>query len=443
MRSGRRCYLILLPLLSGFLGLHFYLAGTTHALAQPDPAGLPPPVSGPVTSPPDSRTPIPEIVAPPARVPTVVIPAATARRIAYNRVHYTLIFVEVAWSLAGLLLLLRVRAGTRLRDEVVRRSRNFFVRVLLFWAVISALLLVWNLPLHIASYLIERSYGFATHGWERLAQDVVLSYLIGLADALAVWVGYLLLRRSPTRWWLWLWLASIPWQFTMIVLYPVVISPLFNQFRPLPDGPLRTKLLDLASQAGIEGARVYEVDISKRTTRLNAYVAGLGPTKRIVLWDTTLKALKEDEILAIMVHEMGHYVLRHTWWRLVSGVAGAFLLLFVMSRLLPWAIQRWGQRTGIQAVYDLAGLPLLMMLMHLLLFLQTPVASAISRYQERQADGYGLELTHLNEATARAFVTFVSRDFADPDPPAFIHFWFGTHPTLRERVEFALRYKNP
>jgi STE24 endopeptidase len=399
---------------------------------------------GPPGGPSDDRQPIPEIVAPHGpRDGTPSIPPPDPRRIAYNRTRYILVFVDVAWSLAGLLLLLRLRAGARLRDEVERRSRFFFVQVALLWAVLSALLLVWNLPVNLLSYLVERAYGFATHGWERLAQDIGLSYLIGLADALAVWLGYLLLRRSPKRWWLWLWLASIPWQFTMIVLYPVVISPLFNEFKPLPDSPLKTKLLGLASKAGIEGARVYEVDISKRTTRLNAYVVGVGPTKRIVLWDTTLQSLREDEILAIMGHEIGHYALRHTWRTLLWGVAGALVLLWALSRLVPWAIGRWGQWIGVRAVYDLAGLPLLMLLLQAMVFLQTPVASALSRAQEREADRYGLELTHLNEASARAFVAFVRRDLADPDPPAFIHFWFGTHPTLRERVEFTLRHKSP
>lgn len=358
----------------------------------------------------------------------------------YNRTRYALYFAAVGWNLLGLGLAVALGLGARLRRAIEPRTHRRFWQAAFFYAIFSLGLLLWNLPPALASHLTERSYGFSTRGPLLWLADLGRGYLFGLADVLAVWLGYLLLERSPKRWWLWLALASVPWSLATTVLWPVLVAPAYNRFELLRNVELRDRLLGLAERAGIRGAKVYQVDISRRTTKLNAYVAGLGPTKRIVLWDTTLKALSEDEIVAIMGHEMGHYVLGHVWWRFAAGVVGAFVLLWILSKLLPWAVGRFGRRAGIRAVHDLAGLPLVMFLLSVLFFLQTPLESALSRYQERQADRFGLKLTGLNEAMARAYITFVKRDYADPDPPAFIVFWLYSHPPVRERVAFALSY---
>lgn len=358
----------------------------------------------------------------------------------YNRIRYTLSFAAVGWNLLGLGLAVMLGIGANLRRAIESRTHRRFWQAAFFYAVFSLGLLLWNLPPALTSHLIERSYGFSTRGPLLWLADLGRNYLFGLVNILAVWLGYWLLERSPKHWWLWLALASIPWNLATTVLWPVLVAPAYNRFEPLRNAELRDRLLNLAERAGIRGAKVYQVDISRRTTRLNAYVAGLGPTKRIVLWDTTLKALSEDEIVAIMGHEIGHYVLGHVWWRFAAGVAGAFILLWILSKLLLWSVSRLGQRVGIRAIHDLAGLPLVMLLFSMLLFLQTPLESALSRYQERQADRFGLELTGLNEATARAYITFVERDYADPDPPAFIVFWLYTHPPIRERIAFAQSY---
>ncbi|HXG23974.1 MAG TPA: M48 family metallopeptidase [Chthonomonadales bacterium] len=381
---------------------------------------------------------IPEIIRERPKPPEKSILLHTSPKITrYNRIRYTLYFAAVGWNLLGLGLAVVLGLGANLRQAIESRTHRRFWQVVFFYAVFSLGLLLWNLPPALTSYLTERSYGFSTRSPLLWLADLGRNYLFGLVNIPAVWLGYWLLERSPKRWWLWLALASIPWSLATTVLWPVLVAPAYNRFEPLHNAKLHDRLLNLAERAGIRSAKVYQVDISRRTTRLNAYVAGLGPTKRIVLWDTTLKALSEDEIVAIMGHEMGHYVLGHVWWRFAAGVVGAFILLWILSKLLPWSVGRFGQRVGIRAVHDLAGLPLVMLLLSALLFLQTPLESAFSRFQERQADRFGLELTGLDEATARAYITFVERDYADPDPPAFIVFWLYSHPPIRERIAFA------
>jgi STE24 endopeptidase len=297
------------------------------------------------------------------------------------------------------------------------------------------------LPLSLIGYLIERGYGFATLTPTTWLLDRGRNYLLGLLYIPIIWLGYLLLRRSPQRWWIWLWAGLIPISCFITILYPIAIDPLFHRFQPLPDSPIRRRLQSLAQQAGIGEAQIFEVNMSARTTKMNAYVTGIGPTKRIVLWDTTLRTLPEDEILAIMAHEIGHYTLRHIWWGLLLGITGGFAILWLLSRLYPWAVNRFGKRAGIRDIHDIAGLPLFMLLLSLLLFLQTPVESAISRHMEHQADRYGIELSRMNEASARAFVSLHMQNYADPDPPRLFVYWFYSHPPIRERVEFALRYR--
>ncbi len=183
-------------------------------------------------------------------------------------------------------------------------------------------------------------------------------------------------------------------------------------------------------------------DTSRRTRHVNAYVTGLGPSTRIVLNDTALQTLPPDQgLLAMMGHEMGHYVEGHIWVGFATGALGAGVFFWLLSRLLPWAAHRGGGRWRLHGPGDLATLPLVLLLASLFLLAQAPVASGISRALERRADAFGLRVTGRNEATARLMVGFAERDFSDPDPPFLFHLWFGSHPTLSERIAFALRHK--
>jgi STE24 endopeptidase len=412
------------------------LCGTSPLLAQSAPGSNsgPPLTPGGVFVTPDTLK---------VQLPPVVLPKPNPRVAAYNRTWYLLYFVGTAWSMLGLLLLVRFRAGPMLRAALDSRFRSPLLRSALLYAGLTLLLLLWSLPVGYYGYLHERAYGFATHSPALWLLDRGRGYLIGLLQLPAVWAGYWLLERQPKRWWLTLWLLSIPWQVGMTVVWPVLVAPSFNQFRPLENTRLRDKLLAQADRAGIGDVRVLQMDSSRRNTKLNAYMSGIGPTKRIVLWDTTLKALSEEEILAIMAHEMGHYVLGHIWWGLAEGIVGAFVILWLLSRLLPWAIERWGKPTGVRSLHDTAGLPIAMLLLSIIMFLQTPIEAALSRIDEHAADRYAVELTGKNEALARTFVAFVERDFGDADPPPFLVFWFYSHPPLRERIEFVLNYQPP
>jgi len=370
-----------------------------------------------------------------------LLPPASPTIKAYNQTWYGLYFCGVTWEILGLALMLRFRIGPRLREYFESRTRFRLLQVAGFYAAYSLYLAVWHLPIAFFGHSVDRSYGFARQSMDLWLLDRCRGYLLGLPSLFAVWFGYWLLKRSPNRWWLWLWMGAVPCIVAQSALWPVLIAPMYNRFVPMPQSPLRNRILETARKAGVEGAQVYVVDISRRTTKLNAYVAGLGPTKRIVIWDTTLKALTEDEIVGIIGHELGHYVLHHVWQNVISSCVGAFVILWLLSKALPWAVGRFGSKFGINDSYDMGGLPLISLMLYIVLILQTPIESAISRYHEHEADRFGLQLTGLNDATAHAFAAFMSRDFADPDPPRFVVLWFYSHPPLRERVDFALSYK--
>ena len=378
-----------------------------------------------------------------------VTPHIPPQAIAYQRERRTLGLFGVGWNALGIWLFLRAGLAARLRDFLERNkgaepdSEAFPVppfRLLLgYYAAFTGILLLWNLPIGLMGLWIEQRFGFSTETLSGFLRDSLLGFAFGLPTVLLFWGGLRLYARSPRHWWKILWAVSVPVIVFIFILEPVVVSPAFNKYTPLPDTPLRAKFLALAEKAGITGANVFVEDTSKRTRHVNAYVTGIGPTTRIVINDTALQILPEDQLLAMIGHEMGHYVEGHIWAGMIGAVIGLGAFLWILSRLLPDLIRRKSHLWKLRGPTDLAVLPLLSLLIALFLLIQAPIASGISRYLEHRADAYGLRLTHLNEAMIRLFVGFAERDYSDPDPPALLHFWFGTHPTLKERIESAQR----
>ena len=382
-----------------------------------------------------AQTPAPQKVSGGARI---VAPEPTVRARRYQTLGYTLYFLGTGWTWLGLWSFARRGWSRRWREQAERLTRRRFAQVAVTYALFSLALAIWTLPVSAAGALIEAHFGFSTRSLPGWLEDQACDYLVGLAGVPAVCVAYWLVGRSPRRWWLWLWVASITWLFVNRVLEPMIVAPLYNDFRPLPPGPLRDRLHALAVRAGIGDASLLVADASRRTHKQNAYVSGLGPSHRIVLWDNLVRESPPDQIEAVVAHEIGHYVLNHRRRQFVWEVVGAACILWILSRLLPIVFRRAAAGCGVRGLDDPAGLPLVALALSVVLFLQTPVAAAISRTYEREADRYGVALTGNGPAAARQLARFVSRDFADPDPPAFVVFWFYSHPPIRERIAAAL-----
>jgi Zn-dependent protease with chaperone function len=193
-------------------------------------------------------------------------------------------------------------------------------------------------------------------------------------------------------------------------------------------------------------SHIFEMDASTKTNAVNAYVNGVGASKRVVIWDTTLRLMNEDETLLVLGHETGHYVLNHVIKGFVLFELGALVAFWIGSIIVERIIRRLGPGTGLDGVGDLASLPILLLVLTMLSFLSTPIYCGVSRQIEHQADQFGLEAAYgvvpdPNAAEARSLQIMGEQDLEDPDPGTFIKFWLYTHPPLDERIRFATTYK--
>lgn len=379
--------------------------------------------------------------------PVVPVPEPTPEAIRYYQSGLVLWLLASAWALAVPAAFVWWGWGPRLRraaERVLRRSRPWWLIVVAVFTLWSLLEFVVDLPLDVyASYLRPHAYGLSHQTLAKWTGDTLKGLAIGLlVGAAGVWFPYWLLRRTPRRWWLWTGVAILPAAAFLTLVAPVLIDPLFNDFGPMKDRALEARILDLARRAGIQDARVFEVDKSVDTRTLNAYVTGLLGTHRIVLWDTLLQKLEPDEVLAVVGHEIGHSVLDHVPKGLAATAALSFAGLFWVDRLARALLRRFRARLGFDDLADPASLPLLVLCVALVGTLLTPVGLAISRYTERQADRYGLELTGDGRAAATSLVKMQRENLSFPRPARWVVLLRSSHPPLAERIEVANRFPN-
>jgi STE24 endopeptidase len=292
-------------------------------------------------------------------------------------------------------------------------------------------------------FIVEHQYGLSNQSFGGWLGDWAKAFPVSLiASAIIFGLMYFVIRRFPKRWWLWFSVGAIPVVILMMIIVPVVVAPIFNKFNPLPEGQLKTEILDLAGKAGIQGAKVFEVDASKQSKKLNAYVTGLFNTKRIVIYDTAIKAMTTEQLLFVVGHEMGHYVLHHVW----IGTGMIILLIFFCSwlifNILPAFIRKYQHRLGFDDISSYASLPLIILAFSMIAFFIQPVMNSASRTFEHQADKYGIRMTNYNsEAASVAFDKLSAYNLSDPNPSPLVEFWFYDHPALQKRIDFVKSYK--
>jgi STE24 endopeptidase len=362
----------------------------------------------------------------------------TPEMIRHSRINDAIYFVDFLYSIGALLLILAAGWSVRFRDVAQRATKRWFVAAMLYFVFFTLALTAIQFPLSFyAGFVVPHQFDLTEQSFGAWLGDFDKAVAVNLVIGAPLAALALLAIRKIRRWWVVLSIGSIPLIILAIIALPLIIDPLFNKFEPLRDEALKRALLAEASQAGIEGSRVYQVDKSKQTKTMNAYVTGLGPSKRIVMWDTLLQKMDHDEILGVMGHEMGHYVLHHIWKGMAFGVLCSFAGFFIAQRMYDRGLGRW----GISERGDPASLPWLLLIATVLNFFSSPIANGFSRHIEHQADVFGLELTHLNEPIASAFVKFAEDSKVDPNPPRFIEWWRYSHPSLGRRIEFVMRYR--
>ena len=376
-------------------------------------------------------------------------PEKRKQAIAYARARYRLHFAGFAWGCLVLLAIIALRLGPRFRDLAESASRRRFGQAAVFVPLLFVTEGVLELPTSACGHYLARFYGQSVQGWGSWLWDQAKGLLVGLVIAIPlVWLLYAILRRSPRRWWLWFWLALLPILVFLIFLTPLAIDPLFFRFDPLaPAHPeLAREIGRVAARAGepIPPERMFVMDASTKYTGINAYVTGLGASKRVVVWDTTIAKATIPQTLFVFGHEMGHYVLHHV----PRTIAFLWALLFVLLALGAWILGRVFEapgRWGIRGLSDWASLPVLVLGLTIAGELATPIVGTYSRAQEHEADVFGLEAIHglvpdSPRAAAGAFQLLGEVNLSDPDPSPFITFWLYDHPPLADRLRFAAEY---
>jgi STE24 endopeptidase len=293
-----------------------------------------------------------------------------------------------------------------------------------------------TLPLSAYAEMIRHRYGLSTRGWGLWLRDVTVATAISAAvTALALWSFLWLVRRAPRTWWAWS--AAVAAGFVVVgsFLYPVVVEPAFNRFDPLPAGELRTDLLALAEESGVPVRDVLVSDASRRTTALNAYVSGLGATRRIVVYDTLLDELPDEQIESIVGHELGHVVHDDVLTGTLMGALGAAAATALLGWLLSWTPLL--RRVGAEGQGDPCVVPLVLFLLAAANLLTAPVHNTVSRQVEARADLHTLDVTGDPGAFVEMQRRLAVTNLSDPDPPAAWHWFFGSHPTTAQRVAFA------
>jgi STE24 endopeptidase len=390
---------------------------------------------------PESRKEVKQFSLPPEKL-NKAIEYANAR----NKLH----FLAVAWSLAVLGGLLAARVAPKFRDWAERVSRRRVAQAFVFGAMLTLAIDVLTLPLSLYGQHLSRKYEQSIQGWGSWFWDWTKSELIGFViTGLLLWILYSVIRCSPRRWWFYFWLASIPLILLMMFITPVLIEPMFNRFEPLAakQPALVAEVEKVVARGGLEipRERMFEMNASEKLNALNAYVTGIGSSKRVVVWDTTIRKMTTPQTLFVFGHEMGHYVLGHIWNGIAMACLGSLLFLALCYHAMHWALARWGARWQIRGVEDWASAPLLVLALTLFSFFSEPVVSAFSRWQEHNADIYGLEVIHgivpdAPQAAAVAFQILGEVGLSDPNPSPFIEFWLYDHPPVAERLRFAAGY---
>jgi STE24 endopeptidase len=373
----------------------------------------------------------------------VPIPEPSEKALSYYHGGMAIGFFGTAWSWLVLGLLIFTGLSARIRDLSQRIGRRWFFTTGIYCSILIILFFVTDLPLsYYAGYLREHSYGLSNQTFGKWFGDSLKWLSIALIAALLfAWIPYLLLKRSPRRWWLYSGLLSIPLMVLSTLIAPIWIDPLFNDFGSMKNKAIEAKISSLAERAGIAGGHVFEVNKSADTKAINAYVTGFGNTKRIVLWDTAIDKLDENELLFVMGHEMGHYVLGHIWKSILFFSLLAIITLYAIGRAAGWLIKRHRNRLGFNELSDVASLPLLVLLFSLSCVIIVPIALTYTRHIEHEADRFGLEITKENRAAANAFVKLQRENLAVPRPHWIFKLLRHTHPTLGERIDFCNEYR--
>jgi STE24 endopeptidase len=364
-----------------------------------------------------------------------------ARSNSYFEGGYWLILWDFLYGAIVSVLLLETKASARMRDIAERLTRFRPLQTGLYFAQFSVLSYLLTFPLGVyEGFFREHQYELSNMTFGAWIGDEGKGLLLNIAlGGIVVATLFGIVRRLPNTWHLWGAAVAILFQAVAIMFFPVFIAPVFNKYTVLQDATMRDSILRLARQNGIPATNVYEVDASRQSNRVSANVSGALGTERITLNDNLLNRSSPEAVLAVMGHEMGHYVMNHIYKSLLFGVILIVTVFAILRRAIGYALTRWGPRWQIRGIGDPAVVPLVVLIISTIGILITPINNTWVRTQEYEADIFGLNTARQPDGFAES--ALLLSEYRKMEPGPVEEFIFYDHPSGKTRIYAAMRWK--
>jgi len=370
-----------------------------------------------------------------AQAHVVLTDSPESRR--YNRVKRWLGVADFGVGLGLLIVLIATGWTGALRDIALNRtaSQNYTFAVFFYVLMLVLISKILGIPLEYYGFRLEHRYHLSNQRLRSWIWDEIKSFLVGLVMAtVIVELLYLLMRQVPQHWWLVAWGVFLGLFVLLAQLAPVVLFPIFYKFEPLDNEELKRRLIILSERAGTRVRGVYKWHLSEKSKKANAALTGLGATRRIILADTLLDNYSDDEIEAVLAHELGHHAHRHILKSIFVQAGITLFGFWLANEVLHYAIERFNM---FETLSDFANLPLLILVSTVLSFLLMPALNAYSRFNERQADRYCFESVASVEPFISSMNKLAEQNLAEKTPSRWVKWLFHSHPAIAKRVAAA------
>jgi STE24 endopeptidase len=320
-------------------------------------------------------------------------------------------------------------------------SFSFIVSGILFFLLLSYANTLLNIPFSLYNtFRIENKYGFNTMTLKLWLSDFLKSILLSaVITGILLFIGLLLIQSSPDYWWLWLWIFFLLFSLFMMYISPYVIEPLFNKFTPVEEEGLEDRIKELMKRINIRVSRVFKMDASKRSRHTNAYFSGIGKVKRIILYDTLLEKMGNDEIIAVLAHEAGHWKKKHILKMIIASETAAFIGIYISFRILRSDFL--ADIFQIQSATFFAKVLLLGFMGSIMSLPFLPLSNYFSRRFEKEADRFACELTGDKEALKGALIKLSIDNLSNLHPHPFYAAFYYSHPPVIQRIKYIENLK--
>ena len=415
------------------------LCGTIGLIAAVGPTGFPPQTPSPQVQ--KSAATAFDVDAAATAYLTKVAPDKKVKSDAYAEGGYWLQLWDFLLTAVLLIILLHWRISARMRNLAQKITCRKPLQIMLYWLQYSTLIFLLTFPLTAyEGFVREHQYGMATQTFGPWFWDQTKNLLVEMVlGSFLMVLLFSVIRRLSKTWWIWGAAVSILFLSFAVVIAPVYIAPLFNDFTEVQDSAIKRSVLSLARANGMAVDKVYQVDESRQTTNVSASVNGILGTQRIVLNDNLLRRCSQAEIEAAMAHELGHYVLHHVYEIAVFYMVLLGIGFWVMQKLLTSLLRRWGDRWDVHEAGDVAVLPLMVLLMSGLFFIFTPISNSFLRVKECEADLFALNASRQPDGFAE--ITLKTVEYRKLAPTRLEEWIFYDHPSPKNRILKAMRWK--